>query len=54
VFVEYPQTGHALDLIVPALRAPAGKAALYDVERFIACVAARAVSAGRAGKPIAA
>jgi hypothetical protein len=39
VFVEYPATGHAFDLIVPPLVAPAGQAALYDLERFLACVA---------------
>lgn len=39
VFVEYPGTGHAFDLIVPPLFAPAGQAGLYDVERFLACVA---------------
>lgn len=39
VFVEYPGTGHAFDLLVPPLVGPAGHAALYDVERFLACVA---------------
>jgi acetyl esterase/lipase len=45
VFVEYPWTGHAFDLLVPPLVAPAGQAALYDVERFLACVAAARVQA---------
>jgi acetyl esterase/lipase len=40
VFVEYPWTGHAFDLLVPPLLGPAGQAALYDVERFLACVGA--------------
>jgi acetyl esterase/lipase len=42
VFVEYPWTGHAFDLLVPPLVGPAGQAALYDVERFLACVAVEA------------
>jgi len=44
VFVEYPWTGHAFDLLIPPLLAPAGQAALHDVERFLACVAAASVS----------
>jgi acetyl esterase/lipase len=40
VLVEYPWTGHAFDLLVPPLLAPAGQSALYDVERFLACVVA--------------
>lgn len=49
VFVEYPMTGHAFDLLVPPLVAPAGRAALDDVEQFLDCVAERtAVRARRA------
>jgi len=44
VFVEYPGTGHAFDLLVPPLLGPAGQSALYDVERFLACVGAPAVA----------
>jgi acetyl esterase/lipase len=39
VYVEYPWTEHAFDLMYPPLANPAAKAALYDVERFLACVA---------------
>jgi acetyl esterase/lipase len=35
--VEYPQTEHAFDLILPRL-APAAQASLYEVERFLALV----------------
>ena len=38
--VELPWTEHAFDLMYPPLANPAAKAALYDVERFLACVAA--------------
>jgi acetyl esterase/lipase len=38
VYVEYPWTEHAFDLMYPPLANPAAKAALYDVERFHACV----------------
>ncbi len=40
VLVEYPWTGHAFDLLVTPLFGAAGQAALYDVERFLACVTA--------------
>jgi acetyl esterase/lipase len=36
-YIEYPWTEHAFDLMYPPLANPAGKAALYDVERFISC-----------------
>lgn len=39
IYVEYPTTDHAFDLLWPRL-APAGQAALYDLERFLACVGA--------------
>jgi acetyl esterase/lipase len=39
IYVEYPWTEHAFDLMYPPLASPAAKAALYDVERFLACVA---------------
>jgi acetyl esterase/lipase len=39
VYVEYLWTEHAFDLMYPPLANPAAKAALYDVERFLACVA---------------
>jgi acetyl esterase/lipase len=45
VYVEFPRTLHAFDLIVPPLFSPAGQAALYDLERFLACVAALTVRA---------
>ena len=35
VYVEFPQTEHAFDLL-PPWHAPAAQAALYDVERFLA------------------
>ncbi len=35
IYVEYPQTEHAFDLILPQLSPPA-QAALYEVERFLA------------------
>jgi acetyl esterase/lipase len=37
--VEYPQTEHAFDIILPDF-APAAQAALYEVERFLALLAA--------------
>jgi acetyl esterase/lipase len=37
VYVEFPRTEHGFDLVFPRL-APAGQAALYDLERFLACV----------------
>jgi acetyl esterase/lipase len=41
VYVEYLWTEHAFDLMYPPLANPAAKAALYDLERFLACVATR-------------
>jgi acetyl esterase/lipase len=38
VYVEYPWTEHAFDLMYPPLANPAAKAALYDLERFLVCV----------------
>jgi acetyl esterase/lipase len=35
VYVEFPQTEHGFDLLLPRY-APAAQAALYDVERFLA------------------
>jgi acetyl esterase/lipase len=40
VYVELPWTEHAFDLMYPPLGNPGAKAALYDVERFLAVVAA--------------
>ena len=40
VYVEFPFTEHAFDLLLPRL-APAGQAALYDVERFLGWLAFR-------------
>jgi acetyl esterase/lipase len=39
VYVEYPLAEHAFDLMYPPLANPAAKAALYDLERFLARVA---------------
>lgn len=39
VYVEFPWTEHAFDLMYPPLANPAAKAALYDLERFLAGVA---------------
>jgi acetyl esterase/lipase len=41
VYVEYTWTDHAFDLMYPPLANPAAKAALYDLERFLACVPSR-------------
>jgi acetyl esterase/lipase len=41
VCVEYIWTEHAFDLMYPPLANPAAKAALYDLERFLVCVASR-------------
>jgi acetyl esterase/lipase len=41
VYVEFPFTEHAFDLPLPRL-APAGQAALYDVDRFLGWLAFRA------------
>jgi acetyl esterase/lipase len=38
VYVEYPWTEHAFDVMYPPLANPAAKAALYDLERFLVCV----------------
>ncbi len=38
VYVEFPQTEHGFDLLVPRY-APAAQAAVYDVERFLALMA---------------
>ncbi len=38
VYVEYLWTEHAFDLMYPPLANPAAKAALYDLERFLACL----------------
>jgi acetyl esterase/lipase len=37
IYLEYPNTGHCFDLILPRL-SPAAQAATYDVERFLALV----------------
>jgi acetyl esterase/lipase len=42
VYVEYLWTEHAFDLMYPPLANPAAKAALHDLERFLACVPTRA------------
>jgi acetyl esterase/lipase len=39
IYVELPQTEHGFDLVFPP-RAPAAQAALYDVDRFLALLAA--------------
>ena len=41
VYVEYPWTEHAFDLMYPPLANPAAKAALFDLERFLFLVAPR-------------
>jgi acetyl esterase/lipase len=46
VHVEYPQTDHAFDLILPML-SPSAQAALYETERFLALLTTRAVANGR-------
>jgi acetyl esterase/lipase len=38
VYVEFPETDHAFDLILPRL-SPAAQAATYDVERFLGLIA---------------
>jgi acetyl esterase/lipase len=50
VYVEYIWTEHAFDLMYPPLANPAAKAALYDLERFLAVVANAASRAGTAGR----
>lgn len=46
VHVEYPQTDHAFDLILPRL-SPAAQAALYETERFLALLSTKPVANGR-------
>jgi acetyl esterase/lipase len=46
VYVEYLWTEHAFDLMYPPLANPAAKAAPYDLERFLACVATRTPGSG--------
>ena len=43
VYVEFPRTEHAFDLLYPPLLGPAGQSALYDLERFLACVAGHVI-----------
>jgi acetyl esterase/lipase len=45
VYVEYPWAEHAFDLMYPPLANPAGRAALYDLERFLECVVPETVRA---------
>jgi len=40
VYHEFPQTEHAFDLVILPRYSPAAQAALYDVDRFLAVVAA--------------
>lgn len=40
VYVEYPQTEHAFDLILPTV-SPAAQASWYEVERFLALLAVK-------------
>jgi acetyl esterase/lipase len=37
VYVEFPQTNHGFDLILPRI-SPSAQAATYDVDRFLAVV----------------
>lgn len=39
VYIELPRALHAFDLMFPPLFGPAAQAALYDLERFLACIA---------------
>jgi acetyl esterase/lipase len=39
VYIEYPRTDHAFDIIYPPMMGPAAQSALYDMERFLACTA---------------
>lgn len=39
VYIELPRALHGFDLILPPLLAPAGQAALHDLERFLASIA---------------
>jgi acetyl esterase/lipase len=52
VHVEYPQTDHAFDLILPQISPPA-QAALYETERFLALLAAAPPENGRSAAPTA-
>jgi acetyl esterase/lipase len=47
VYVEFPRTEHAFDLLYPPLLGPAGQAALYDLQRFLACVASHSFPSKR-------
>ena len=38
VYVEFPRTDHAFDLVLPGI-SPAAQAAMYDVDRFLALMA---------------
>jgi acetyl esterase/lipase len=40
VLVEYPETEHAFDLILPKL-SPSSQAAMYETERFLGVLASR-------------
>jgi acetyl esterase/lipase len=42
VYVEYPWSEHAFELMYPPLANPAAKSALYDLERFLVAVRATA------------
>ena len=50
VYVEYPWTEHAFDLMYPPLANPAAKAALYDLERFLVSVATTGREQDRRGQ----
>lgn len=52
VYVEYPQTDHAFDLILPQISPPA-QAALYETERFLALLSATPPENGRSSIPTA-
>ncbi len=39
MYVEYPYTDHAFDVLLPQLYPPAAQAALFDAERFLALLA---------------
>jgi hypothetical protein len=38
VYVEFPRTDHAFDILLPMV-SPAAQAAMYDVDRFLALMA---------------
>lgn len=46
LYLELPRAMHAFDLLVPPLLSPAGQAALHDLERFLARIAAAPVRRG--------